>query len=154
MPSNTLGSLRVCALAGLNVLVQQALLCQPQDTGVACSGISIAFQNSSGGGVATTGLSVAFRNTPGELATSGLSVSFQTALNLTGRGLTVAFGTNPPPTSPPPPATTLGGASSVNPVGMTQEPVNTATGDYFNSVTDLSVPGRGMNFNFTRSYNS
>ena len=170
MPSNTLCSLRVCALAGLTVLVQRALLCQPQDTGVACSGISIAFENSSGGvattglsvafqdssggGVATTGLSVAFRNTPGELATSGLSVSFQTALNLTGRGVTVSFGTSPPPTSPPPATTSLGTSSSVNQVFMSSEPVNTATGDYFKSVTDLSVPGRGLDFTFTRAYNS
>jgi RHS repeat-associated protein len=58
------------------------------------------------------------------------------------------------PTSPPPPATTLGPASPVNPVGMTKEPVNTATGDYYSSATDLSVPGRGPSFTFTRSYNS
>src|ERR1019366_318333 len=112
MPSNTLCSLRVCALAGLTVLVQRALLCQPQDTGVACSGISIAFEKSSGG-----------------VATSGLSVSFQTALNLTGRGVTVSFGTSPPPTSPPPATTSLGTSSSVNQVFMSSEPVNTATGD-------------------------
>jgi RHS repeat-associated protein len=58
------------------------------------------------------------------------------------------------PTFPPPATTTLGPASSVNPVGMTKEPVNTATGDYFNSSTDLSVPGKGLSFVFARSYNS
>jgi RHS repeat-associated protein len=34
------------------------------------------------------------------------------------------------------------------------EPVNTATGNYTTHATDLSLPGRGLGFAFTRSYNS
>ncbi len=41
-----------------------------------------------------------------------------------------------------------------NPTASTSEPVNTATGNYYLSHSDLQVPGRGMSFNFVRSYNS
>ena len=49
-------------------------------------------------------------------------------------------------TSPP--------GGSTNPVGSFAEPVNTATGAYYTVKTDLVVPGKGLNFNFTRVYNS
>lgn len=34
------------------------------------------------------------------------------------------------------------------------EPVNTATGNYWNQVIDLAYPGRGLGFAFARTYNS
>lgn len=37
---------------------------------------------------------------------------------------------------------------------MEAEPVNTATGNYASHATDLSLPGRGLPFAFTRTYNS
>ncbi len=36
----------------------------------------------------------------------------------------------------------------------TEEPVNTATGNYWSHVVDLSYPGRGLSFSFERTYNS
>jgi len=58
-----------------------------------------------------------------------------------------------------PPGGTLGGAGSdgslgANPSGSQSEPVNTATGSYYTSVTDLSLPGIGVPFAMKRSYNS
>ncbi len=37
---------------------------------------------------------------------------------------------------------------------VTHYPVNTATGDFFHTFTDLSVPGRGIPLEVTRTYNS
>ena len=56
--------------------------------------------------------------------------------------------------TPPPASTSYGGASTTNPVYFASEPVNTATGNYYNSTTDLAVRGKGLSFSFTRSYNS
>jgi len=56
-----------------------------------------------------------------------------------------------------PPGQILGGGAGLhanNPAGFNQEPVNTATGGYFTSATDLRLPGIGVPFAFTRSYNS
>lgn len=44
--------------------------------------------------------------------------------------------------------------TSTNPTGAVAEPVNTATGNYYSSHRDLFVRGRGLNFSFTRYYNS
>ncbi len=41
-----------------------------------------------------------------------------------------------------------------NPSGSFAEPVDTATGNYYSTHTDLAVPGKGLSFAFTRSYNS
>jgi RHS repeat-associated protein len=41
-----------------------------------------------------------------------------------------------------------------NPTGSKGEPVNTATGNYYTSVTDLTLPGIGVPFALTRAYNS
>jgi RHS repeat-associated protein len=53
---------------------------------------------------------------------------------------------------------TLGGPSGAQhgarPFNFVAEPVNTATGAYVSEVTDLSYPGRGPGFAFTRTYNS
>ncbi|MFO1323720.1 MAG: RHS repeat-associated core domain-containing protein [Burkholderiales bacterium] len=50
---------------------------------------------------------------------------------------------------------TLGPAgSSTNPGGSAAEPVNTATGNFYSSYTDLHVHGRGLDFVFNRYYNS
>ncbi len=38
--------------------------------------------------------------------------------------------------------------------GTFSDPVNTSTGNYYFSRPDLVIPGRGLVFNFTRSYNS
>jgi RHS repeat-associated protein len=48
----------------------------------------------------------------------------------------------------------LGSPGPTNPSGFTREPINTATGNYLLSATDLAVPGKGVPFAFTRSYNS
>lgn len=44
--------------------------------------------------------------------------------------------------------------SSTNPTASYAEPVNTATGNYYSSFTDLAVPGRGFPFVFSRHYNT
>ena len=44
--------------------------------------------------------------------------------------------------------------STTNPTAFIAEPVNSATGSYYSTHTDLAVQGRGLNFQFTRSYNS
>ncbi|MDQ5821251.1 MAG: DUF6531 domain-containing protein [Actinomycetota bacterium] len=41
-----------------------------------------------------------------------------------------------------------------NPTHMWAEPVDSATGSYFTSVTDVALPGIGVPFRFKRSYNS
>lgn len=48
----------------------------------------------------------------------------------------------------------LGSAGPTNRAGFTNEPINTATGNYLQSTTDLAVPSKGIPFAFTRSYNS
>jgi YD repeat-containing protein len=54
-----------------------------------------------------------------------------------------------------PVATTFGSAGSTsNPTAFVAEPVNSATGSYYSSSADLAVGGRGLSFQFTRSYNS
>jgi len=57
-----------------------------------------------------------------------------------------------------PPAQSLGsvgnGSLSVNPVSPHSPSVNTATGNYFLSTTDLRAAGPGIPFRFTRTYNS
>lgn len=59
-------------------------------------------------------------------------------------------------TGAPPPAQTLLGrpGSSTNAAGFTSEPINTATGNYYLTLRDISVPGKGTPFSFARSYNS
>ncbi len=47
-----------------------------------------------------------------------------------------------------------GGALANNPTYSQAEPVNTATGSYWTSATDLSLPGICAPFTFTRGYNS
>lgn len=55
-----------------------------------------------------------------------------------------------------PPASTITGATgtSTNRTASVSEPVNTATGNYLASVTDVTIPGKGLSLVFTRSYNS
>ncbi len=48
----------------------------------------------------------------------------------------------------------LGGSHGRCPGALVAEPVNTATGSYFTSSTDLRLPGIGIPFEFSRSYNS
>ncbi|HEX3745808.1 MAG TPA: RHS repeat-associated core domain-containing protein [Bryobacteraceae bacterium] len=55
----------------------------------------------------------------------------------------------------PPAATFFGGSTSaINPTLFVAEPVNSAIGNYYSSQIDLAVRGRGLNFQFTRYYNS
>jgi len=54
----------------------------------------------------------------------------------------------------PTPPSTYGGGGQTSQNGFTNEPINTATGNYFMSHADLVVPGKGLSFNFTRAYNS
>lgn len=44
--------------------------------------------------------------------------------------------------------------TSSNRAGQSNEPVNTATGNYFYQHTNLTIPGRGLPFIFQRAYNS
>jgi RHS repeat-associated protein len=57
------------------------------------------------------------------------------------------------PVTPPPPSS-FGPPGIAKPFGSIAEPVNTATGNYYTSHTDLAVPGKGLSFSFTRFYNS
>lgn len=69
---------------------------------------------------------------------------------------------NGPVYAPPSISNTLGGTNSnVNPttcqrklVANANDPVDCATGDFYNTYTDLSVPGRGIPLSFSRTYNS
>lgn len=70
---------------------------------------------------------------------------------------------NPVPTPSAPPAQTLGPCGSpsqanstfaINPSGCQAEPVNTATGNYYTTATDLRLGGLGVPFSLVRSYNS
>jgi RHS repeat-associated protein len=49
---------------------------------------------------------------------------------------------------------TFGSADGKNPTDDLADPVNSATGSFDHSETDLSLPGTGVPFSFTRSYNS
>ena len=53
-----------------------------------------------------------------------------------------------------PPPSSLGSTATTSQNGFTQEPIDTATGNYFLSRTDLTVPGKGLAFAFTGTYNS
>src|SRR5581483_10676160 len=55
---------------------------------------------------------------------------------------------------PPTGAPGVGAQIAVNPSKGDGEPVNTATGSFYTSAIDLSLPGTGVPFVFTRSYNS
>jgi len=83
----------------------------------------------------------------------GVSVSFQNASGTAGRGVSIAFGSSVPPAAQIKASYGLPGTTRI-PSGSSSEPVNTATGNYYSKVTDLSVPGRGLSFVFSRSYNS
>jgi hypothetical protein len=52
------------------------------------------------------------------------------------------------------PSNQLGGAGTISQAGFSSEPVNTSTGNYVTSHTDLLVAGKGLSFIFTRYYNS
>jgi RHS repeat-associated protein len=51
-----------------------------------------------------------------------------------------------------PPSQTYGGIHGINPTRVVGEPVDTASGFYLTSTTDLMLPGIGVPFAFTRSY--
>ncbi len=80
----------------------------------------------------------------GEASASCIDGSLSGTLNFYATGSSTAA----PPTTLGTPGTTT------NPTGTFAEPVNTATGNYYSTLTDLSVQGRGLNFVFNRSYNS
>ncbi len=74
---------------------------------------------------------------------------------LDGQAVATLAGVLPPQQSGPPPSALIGSTGTPNnPAGSTSEPINTATGNYFTSHSDLVVPGKGLAFNFTRFYNS
>lgn len=62
------------------------------------------------------------------------------------------------PVTPVPDTQTLGPCGPTgsvnNPTACLADPVNTATGNYVTTVTDASLPGIGLPFEFTRTYNS
>lgn len=47
-----------------------------------------------------------------------------------------------------------GGLDAANPTNCLSDPVNTATGNFYTSETDLALPGPGVTFEFSRNYNS
>jgi len=110
---------------------------QSQNTGYVGSGVSISFQNSG-------------RYEIGR----GVSISFQNAADAAGRGVSVAFGSSVPPAGQMTAHWGVPGGSSRNVSGSASEPVNTATGNYYSTHTDIAAPGKGLSFVFTRSYNS
>jgi len=57
-------------------------------------------------------------------------------------------------TAIPPATALLGNGATTNTTILVAEPVNSATGNYFTSHTDLTVPGRGLSFVFAHRYNS
>jgi YD repeat-containing protein len=72
-----------------------------------------------------------------------------------GGGGTLTFNGTYTAVTVQPPAVNLGtpgAGTSRN--GSVAEPVNTTTGNYYSTLTDLAVPGRGLSFVFTRNYNS
>jgi RHS repeat-associated protein len=67
----------------------------------------------------------------------------------------ITFNGSYSPLSAPPASVTYGQAgTTISPTVSVREPVNTATGNYYSTLTDLSIPGKGLSFVFTRSYNS
>jgi RHS repeat-associated protein len=67
--------------------------------------------------------------------------------------------TPPPPPPPPVPLGQTFGATGTNdyaenPTGCCGDPVNTATGSFFDTFTDLALPGAGVTFSLDRAYNS
>src|ERR1039458_4454566 len=127
---------------------------QAQDVAFVATGVSIGFQNA-GNSTVGAGVSIGFQNAGDYAIGAGVSISFANASSTEGRGVSIAFGALPPPTQPPPASTTLGapGTTTNRTMGVA-EPVNTATGNYYNSPVDLTAPGKGLSFVFTRSYNS
>jgi len=127
-PFTKYGATRSCGVVlACGLLLSVEALAQT-NTGFAGAAVSIAFQNSTG------------------LAFSAVSVSFRNATTeATGRSVAIGFG------SAPSAGALLGKAPHS---GSNADPVNTATGNYFFQRTDLSVPGKGLSFQFTRSYNS
>ena len=127
-----------CCSAAILMASTVAASGQSSDVAFVASGVTVSFQNS------------------GDYAVgAGVSISFANASSTDGRGVSIAFGAIPPPTQPPPASTTLGTpGTTTNRTMSVAEPVNTATGNYYTSPVDLTAPGKGLSFVFTRSYNS
>jgi hypothetical protein len=53
-----------------------------------------------------------------------------------------------------PPNTKGPSGTPTNPTGIFADPVNSATGNYYSTFTDMDVRGRGLSFIFNRYYNS
>jgi RHS repeat-associated protein len=86
----------------------------------------------------------------------------QSVFKVSGTGFTGVTGTAYPPGSPIGGAytaqETFGGANPSEACGMIQrcvaDPVNTATGNYWETLNDLKIPGRGPALSVDRTYNS
>ena len=110
-------------------------------------GVTLSFSDQGGNATVSRGLTISFNNQGGNAVTSnGTTISFANAQDArSNSGVTIGFG------NPPDPASLLGHAPHS---GFNADPVNTATGNYVFERTDLSIPGRGIPFEFKRSYNS
>jgi RHS repeat-associated protein len=89
----------------------------------------------------------AISGTPTAIGTYQFPVNVTDASNKIATGALTIVVTPLPGTFGPTDTTT-------NPTGSFAEPVNTATGNYYSSQTDLSLRGRGLDFVFNRYYNS
>jgi RHS repeat-associated protein len=91
---------------------------------------------------------IAYASVPGYATPSSQTLTLAPAGSLSFNGTYTAL-------TQPPAAATLGNSgTTTNTTVSVAEPVNTATGNYYASYTDLSVPGKGLSFVFTRNYNS
>ncbi len=129
---------------GVSVAAQQQ-----GPVGVQSNGVSISFQNSGGDATASKGVSISFQNAGGDAkGSNGVSISFANAGDAAGgasSGVTIGFGQVP--------CARCSLGSNPN-AGVFADPVNTATGNFTFDKTDMTVAGRGFNFEFKRFYNA
>ena len=115
---------------------------------VSSNGVTISFQSAGGSTVMSNGATISFQNAGGSsVSSNGATISFQNAgsVGAGSSGVTIGFGNPLNPSS-------LFGHSPHS--GFNADPVNTATGNYIFERTDLTIPGRGLSFEFKRLYNS
>ncbi len=111
------------------------------------------YAQSSNTGYAGRAVTISFASSGEYAIDRGVSIGFVRSSDVAGKGVSVAFGSSVPSATQITAAYGQAGTPR-NPAGTFAEPVNTATGNYFTTITDLAVPGRGLAFIFSRSYNS
>jgi YD repeat-containing protein len=102
-----------------------------------------------------TGVSISFQQSGPVAIGRGVSISFQNSADKAGRGVSVSFtGATIPSAGQTTANYGSGNGSARVQSGFSSDPVNTATGNYYSTHTDLAVPGKGLSFAFARFYNS